>query len=395
MARLAVLSPLPPARSDAALAGASLVRVLRRLGGHDVSAPWPLPESVEALLGLADLTVYHAAGDPEDREIYELAVERPGLVVLHDLGWERLIRAGLAARGPAAVQTAREALAVYDLVEDLDPGPELRVPWVTYLLRRARGVVVHTSFAARYVRALGTRTPVFLTPPPAVLNREPLRGARRRARRLGRSLGPGPVIGIAGTIGPEAATAVEVAGRVGGRAVLVGHSAADVQGPAIPDAIRTVELPERDLVGWLAACDVLVAPGGSVTGSIPTAVVRALQLGIPVAAGRAASLPDGVEPAVPVADPRDAGAVEEAVRRALADPSVGDRGRLAVERLAADGTAAYAEAVDRTLALLRDPLEWTLARWAEALLDSGVAGDGVARGYGTVYTAALEELRPR
>ena len=252
MARLAVLTPLPPVRSDAAMAGASLVRLLRRSSRHDVSAPWPIPESVEALLGVTDLPVYHVTNDPEGREVYELAVERPGLVVLHDLALDRIVRAGLAAHDLVAMDSAREALATFDLLEGLDPGSALRMPWCSYLLRRARGVVVHSSFAARYLRALETRTPVFTAAPPAACDR--------------RALGGSP---------PEPPAASDAGARAGGRghrrdrrrnAGIAGRrdTPPGRPGPGLrlrapegtPGGVTRVGLPEeRDLVAWLAACD--------------------------------------------------------------------------------------------------------------------------------------------
>ena len=396
MARLAILSPLPPGRSDAALAGASLVWALRRLGGHDVSAAWPLPESVEALLNLADLAVYHVAGDPEDREIYELAVDRPGLVVLHDLALERLIRAGLAARDPVAVQSAREALAAYDLLEDVDPGEALRVPWVSYLLRRARGVVVHSSFAARYLQALGTRTPVFVAPPPAVLDRRPLRAARRRARRLRASFGREKLVGVIGRQGAGLGldTAIAAAGRLGAHPVVMGEARFGEDAGAGSHPTPALNVPDRELTGWVAACDVVVDLDEPPTGAIPIPVVRALQLGVPLVVASTEALPDGTDAGVRLTGGGDVDAVTEAVERAVHDRATAERGRLAAERLAAAAPAAYRAAVEQTLALVTDPVEWTLARWADALLDSGVAADGVSRGYGTIYTDALEELRP-
>jgi hypothetical protein len=51
-------------------------------------------------------------------------------------------------------------------------------------------------------------------------------------------------------------------------------------------------------------------------------------------------------------------------------------------------------AVDATVALIRDPAEWAVGRWASALVDCGVGPDDVsAEGYGLRYAEALEELR--
>jgi hypothetical protein len=51
-------------------------------------------------------------------------------------------------------------------------------------------------------------------------------------------------------------------------------------------------------------------------------------------------------------------------------------------------------AVDATVALIRDPAEWAVGRWASALADCGVGpGELAAEGYGLRYAEALDELR--
>jgi hypothetical protein len=63
--------------------------------------------------------------------------------------------------------------------------------------------------------------------------------------------------------------------------------------------------------------------------------------------------------------------------------SLDDRGAVAVDR-----------AVTSTLALINDPAERTLGRWASALRDSGVGPEElVAEGYGLRHVAALDEIR--
>jgi hypothetical protein len=51
-------------------------------------------------------------------------------------------------------------------------------------------------------------------------------------------------------------------------------------------------------------------------------------------------------------------------------------------------------AVDATVALIRDPAEWAVGRWASALVDCGLGLDELAaEGYGLRYAEALDELR--
>jgi hypothetical protein len=363
---------------------------------------------VEALLGVADLAVYHLSNDLEDRDIYELALERPGLVVLHDLVLDRMVRGLVRSRDPVGIESAREALVASDRLGSAAFPEPLSMPWCALVVRRARGLVVHSAFVARYLEALGVRTPIFVAPPPAVADPPAARAARRRARRLRRRLDGEAVLGVVGDVGREMglAEAVEASRALGVPAsvVAIGHQGAADETAAFMasfDAgpvIWAVQLSEGEMTAWVAACDVILDLGHPPRPTVPTSVVRALQLGVPVVASSPMSVPDGTQGAAVLltASPPDPAEVVGEVTRILADPrAAGAPGRLAAERMAATAAPVYLEAVDRTASLLRDPFRWTLGRWAAALVDSGVPEGWVRRGYGAAYTDALEELRPR
>ena len=66
-----------------------------------------------------------------------------------------------------------------------------------------------------------------------------------------------------------------------------------------------------------------------------------------------------------------------------------------MELARSDATArAYAEAIDGTLALLRDPTRRVLARGGGALVDVGVTEDTLRWGYGASYSRVLDEFAP-
>jgi glycosyltransferase involved in cell wall biosynthesis len=67
---LGFFSPLPPARTGVADYSASLLRALRASG------------TVE--LGEGDINLYHLGNNQLHREIYQRALEKPGIVVIHD-----------------------------------------------------------------------------------------------------------------------------------------------------------------------------------------------------------------------------------------------------------------------------------------------------------------------
>ncbi|OFW78113.1 MAG: hypothetical protein A2Z48_00395 [Actinobacteria bacterium RBG_19FT_COMBO_70_19] len=73
---------------------------------------------------------------------------------------------------------------------------------------------------------------------------------------------------------------------------------------------------------------------------------------------------------------------------------IGEAARAHMAELASSEATAhvYAEAIDGTLALLRDPTRRALARWGGALVDLGVTDEGLRRGFGVPYARALEEF---
>lgn len=159
--RILVLAPLPPSRSPAAADGEALRGLLKRLapGRRRVRAHWPVPENVEALIRGSDLPVYLLSNDPGEREIYQTAVEHPGLVILPDMALERVIEELVRAREPVGMAARREA-------EELAERLEIPTPWCAHAVRRARGVVVHRDEDRRFLERMECRTPVFVVPPP-------------------------------------------------------------------------------------------------------------------------------------------------------------------------------------------------------------------------------------
>lgn len=195
MATIAWLSAFPPARSGTARYAAELLpRVMAR---HDVTVyrdpaylpaihvpPHEIPR-VGEFRGREDLALYHVGADWHSTRFLWRALDRhPGLVVLHDFSLHDL--ASVAWRGrPVAflghflkwegregfeALTRDDAgrrrwspLAWYRRLTTHERRREL-FPANTRLLRRARGVVVHSVWAARAVKRVSPDTRVFLVP---------------------------------------------------------------------------------------------------------------------------------------------------------------------------------------------------------------------------------------
>jgi hypothetical protein len=151
---IAVLAPVPPSPSSIAPAAARVARLLRRgvRRPYRVRVLWPVPENVDALLGVADLAVHVVSPDREDGDGYRAAVEHTGLVVLPDLDLRPVIEELVRARDPIG----RVALAEAEATGTMEPA------WFAHAARRARGVIVPDGEKARRLRDAGSRTPVFV-----------------------------------------------------------------------------------------------------------------------------------------------------------------------------------------------------------------------------------------
>lgn len=146
--KVAYWSPLPPARTGVADYAAALLMALRRHG------------TVEPEARRADVSLYHLGNNQLHRMIYQRALVKPGVVVLHDAVLHHFL---LGAMGRAAYMD--EFVYNYgewnrQLAEDLwrgrgSSGFDRRYfdyPMLKRIAERSRAVVVHNPAAARMVR---------------------------------------------------------------------------------------------------------------------------------------------------------------------------------------------------------------------------------------------------
>ncbi|MBZ0252854.1 MAG: hypothetical protein K8I02_05890, partial [Candidatus Methylomirabilis sp.] len=195
MSRIAWFSPFPPLTSGIAhYAAALLPRVARR---HEVVVyrdPKYIPEvgfaapeiePAEAFAGREDLAVYHVGADWRSMAfLWEPLHRRPGLVVLHDFSLHDLAAGAFRGRPGAFLsyflrhegregldRLTRDAagrrrlspLAWSERIRFAEDRRE-RFPLNRGILRRARGVVVHSLWSARAVRRIAPEARVFLVP---------------------------------------------------------------------------------------------------------------------------------------------------------------------------------------------------------------------------------------
>jgi glycosyltransferase involved in cell wall biosynthesis len=145
--KVGFFSPLPPARTGVADYSASLLRALRLRGAVE--------------LGDGDINLYHLGNNQLHGEIYQLALEKPGVAVLHDAVLQHFFLGSLSEQN-----YVREFIYNYgawseDLARELwrsrarsasDP-QYFRYPMLKRVAERSLALIVHNSAARALVKA--------------------------------------------------------------------------------------------------------------------------------------------------------------------------------------------------------------------------------------------------
>jgi glycosyltransferase involved in cell wall biosynthesis len=315
---------------------------------------------------------------------------------------------GLRAWREAARRAPRLSLPEAALHEPLSQ------PWSAHIVRHAKGVIVHSEFARRYLRDFGCATPVFVVPHPPIESARDLARARADAAVTRGRAGAGAddVLVVApGDLNRakqlDAVFAAVAALPEHVRVALVGRAIPDFDAAAAVSAARlgdratvAADVSDREFLAWIAAADVVVDLRFPHRGEVSGSLARALQAGKPTvvsATGTYLDLPDDAVERVP------AGPVDPEVLAGVLGALVGDPARrrrlserataLAAERYTLEETArGYERAIERTLALALDPARLALPRWARALNDLGTREEHVREGFGVSYVRGLQEL---
>lgn len=383
--RLDYVSPLPPVRSGIAdysldllphLEGLCDLRVVR-LPGQDpapvIAARWTLVDAAETGVG-GRVPLYQMGNNRHHLEVWRLAMERPGIVTLHDLALHHL----LVERTLAATEdfdAYREELArdhgwVGEVVGrarrwgELGQAPLFELPAHRTLLRRQRGVLVHSAWAAARLAEedpdLAVRAIPMAVPLP-----EPVPAKAAAAWRRQRALpADALLLGCFGFQTPIKRTdrVIEALARpelAAAHLVVAGEVAPEMRLEERARAAGVAErvhclgyLPWEEFSRGIAACDLCVNLRYPTAGETSASLLRILALGRPVLVSDYAQftdLPEEVAVRVPVGE----GEVEALARRVGALLT-------APERL-----DAMARAARRWIAERHDP-----ARAARAVIDA-------------------------
>jgi glycosyltransferase involved in cell wall biosynthesis/SAM-dependent methyltransferase len=307
---------MPPSKSgiadySEALAGEMATRV--HLSIFDGAAEKWNPSSY-------DVAVYHIGNNPWHGFAYETALRNPGVVVMHEANLHHLIADITIRRGDwdaylaeAELNGGASALEYARRVRKLEVGPDYEgVPMTRRLLESARGLIVHSDFVARQMRAQGFAGPIATIPHGAWIPQTDRNGTRR-------SLGldeTSPLIGAFGYLKPYKRIAeslralrrlVKIDPRV--RMILVGEPHPEF---ALEELIRTLGLsahvrvlgftPIEKFVEYIGACDIVLNLRYPTVGETSGSLQRALGLGKAVIVsdvGAFAELPDEICMKVP------------------------------------------------------------------------------------------------
>ncbi len=308
--RVALFSPMPPARSGIADYSAALAEPLGRLADVTVfDSPCAAFDPSRF-----DIALYQVGNNPCHEFVYEAALAHPGVVVLHEANLHYLVADITIRRGdwdaylreveyndPAAIPRALRA-------RSLELGPDYEgVAMTRRILERARGVVVHSTAVHDHVSAAGYRGPVARIPHGGWIG-EGDRWAWRE--RLGIEDGA-LLVGIFGFLKPykriaESLRAFRRLVRIEPRAkmILAGEPHPDFPIAALVDTLGLAAhvrvlgfLPIEDFNGSLAACDIVLNLRHPTVGESSGSLLRALGLGKPVLVSDVGSfrdLPDDV-----------------------------------------------------------------------------------------------------
>ncbi len=133
-----------------------------------------------------DAIVYHIGNAPLFENIYNVALKVPGVIVLHDVvlhhfrAWQTMDR-GDSTRYFEALRAAYGETVAQEARANPNGINRFEYPLSEEVVRRARGVIVHSEYAASFVRIAAPQVPVRVVPmgiPVGELNDAPAARAR-------------------------------------------------------------------------------------------------------------------------------------------------------------------------------------------------------------------------
>ncbi len=336
--RIDFVSPLPPVRSGisdysvdllpglAALADVRVIHLPDQPVAPEVAAAWP--SAGIAAVGMAEggarLPLYQMGNNRYHEAVYQLALAHPGVLTLHDVVLHHLLLDVTLGRGDFYGYKERlgrdhgwvgEAAAVAKRWGAYGDAPIFALPAHRTVLRRQRGVLVHSSWAAALVREedpdLRVRAvPMGVPLPPAA---DPAAGRALR-QRLGLPAGV-PVLGSFGFQTPikrtvQAIAALAAPGLERVHLLVVGEEAPGTglwetaRRAGVADRVRILGyLPFAEFAAAIAATDLCLNLRYPTAGETSASLLRVMAAGRPAIVSdyaQFAELPDAIAIKVPL-----------------------------------------------------------------------------------------------
>lgn len=316
--RIAFFSPLPPARSGIADYSAALLQSMQHCAEIEVFSTKPEtfdPTRFDAIL-------YQLGNNSDHAFVYEMAMEYPGTIVLHEANLHHLI-ADLTIRRndweaylrEVEFDGGAEALEHGRLVRALKVGPDYEgLPMIRRVLSASKAAIAHSRFVEAQMRDTGFGGPIAVIPHGAWKEE----AIDRTAIRLKLGVEPGePLIGIFGHLKPykritESLRAFQRLIREWPRAkmILVGEPHPEMQLEStiallgLSANVRIIgHAPIDEFTGLLASCDIVLNLRFPTVGETSGTLLRAMGLGRPVLVsdiGAFSEFPDEVCLKVPI-----------------------------------------------------------------------------------------------
>jgi glycosyltransferase involved in cell wall biosynthesis/SAM-dependent methyltransferase len=334
--RVALFTPLPPAKTGTADYGAALATEMEKLVNLTVYERPPVGFNG----GRFDHVVYQIGNNPFHADIYELALRHPGTVVLHEASVHYLVRSLTLSRGNQKGYLREVMYEIFGNDLGRYAGKYLPIetpqPHEFLMLRRlldhSRSCIVHSHHAERLVKLKGFGGPIGVVPHGADL-RSIDAEQYRRSLEVERDT---PLIGVFGYQRPDKQIwecllmfKELVDSLPDARLLILGEMHPQVP---IEDGIRDLGLQRQVIVrghqtlddfdGFLAASSVVLNLRQSTFGETSGTMMRAFALGRPVIVsdiGATHELPDDVCLRIP-RDRHEMQTIQECLKWLLANP---------------------------------------------------------------------------
>jgi glycosyltransferase involved in cell wall biosynthesis len=352
------VSPLPPVHSGiadysldllphlAALADVRLIRLPDLPVAPEVERDWPMAPAAELGAG-GRLPLYQMGNNRYHRGVEALALRAPGVLTLHDIVLHHLVQdSTLGREEPSGYWDYKDRLTrdhgwigeTVALVKRWNAwglAPVFALPAHRSLLRRQRGVLVHSRWAAAYLRDENLGVPVRAVPMGVPLPPEADNAAGRALRARFGLPADRPVLGSFGFQTPikrtvTALRALAAPGLEQVHLLIVGEAPAsvDLEGEArqagVADRVHVAGfLPFDDFGAAIAAVDLCLNLRYPTAGETSASLLRVLAAGRPAIVsdyGQFGDLPRDIALRVPLGDEEPA-ALAALLRELLADPA--------------------------------------------------------------------------